>query len=606
VTSRERYRRAAATATTAGSCVLVVSLGELLVRSLAERPGDVLPVLAASLVLAVAAATGAAAASWFVRPVAAIAGLLTPVFWIVAYQALGPIPAAAWLVGCLALLAAAGGALAAATFAVTRTGFWGLLVGAAATVIAALAMHVAALPNPRPPPAGEHPDIVFLVMDATRRDHLSLYGYDRATSPALDRLAERAVVYDDAWSVAPWTSPSHASMFTGLLPAEHGSDGRNAPPLSGQPETLAAVLQRAGYRTAGFPANPNLVARGWSRGFDVYHPPWFTGRHSFIRPLNRFFLNAATRWRFDSSTRHVFARARRWWRANGDGPRFLFLNLLDPHDPYRPPEGDREHFLPGVDRDVAYSVSQSTSYYYARGPISPEDAAIITGLYDAEVRAMDRQLGLFFAWLDERGELFDTLVVITSDHGERLGERGRLGHLMEMDQHLLRVPLVVRYPARLTPRRVERRVQLNGLPGFILHTADLPAPEIMAARALQRRTDALAVAQHRHFGWYVKRIRRRNPRFDVAPYGGDWHFVADERYAWIGSNALAAGSGRLIDYRADDAGERDLSLELPQVVARLRRAAEALPQFDAASPASDEARLEATAQERLRALGYVD
>jgi arylsulfatase A-like enzyme len=597
--SRERCRSAAS----AGCSVLVVSLGELLVRSLVDRGGDVLPVLATSFVLAAAAAAGAAAASRFVRPDIAIAGVLTPVYWVVARHALAPIPAGAWLVGGLALIAAAGSALAAAAFAVTRAGFRGLLGGAAAMLIAALAVHVAGLPSPRPPPDGEHPDIVFLVMDATRRDHLSLYGYDRETSPALDRLAEKAVVYDDAWSVAPWTSPSHASMFTGLLPAEHGTDGRNAPPLSEQPETLAAVLRRAGYRTAGFPANPNLVADGWSRGFDVYHPPWYTGRHSFIRHLNRFFLSSASHWRVDSSTAHVFARARRWWQANGDGPRFLFLNLLDPHDPYRPPEGDRAHFMPGVDRDVAYSVEQSTSYYYASGPISPDAAAIITGLYDAEIRAMDRQLGLFFAWLSERGELDETLAILTSDHGERLGERGRLGHLMEMDQHLLRVPLVVHYPARLPPRRVERRVRLTGLPGFILYTAGIPAPEIMAARALQRPADALAMAQHRHFAWYIERIRRRNPRFDAAPYGGDWHFVADARYAWIGSTA---DSGRLIDYRADAALERDLSRELPQVAARLRRAAEGLPQFEAASPAGDEPPLEATAQEHLRALGYVD
>jgi arylsulfatase A-like enzyme len=597
------------TAAAAGCSVLVVSLGELLVRSLAERPGDVLPVLATGLVLAATAAAATAAASRFIRPDIAIAGVLTPVFWIVALDALAdlaPIPASAWLFGCLALIVAAGGALAAAAFARARAGFWGLGGGASATLIGALAVHAAGLPSPRPPADGEHPDIVFLVMDATRRDHRSLYGYGRETSPALDRLAERAVIYDDAWSVAPWTSPSHASMFTGLLPAEHGTAGRDAPPLSEQPETLMAVLQRAGYRTAGFPANPNLVAHGWSRGFDVYHPPWYTGGHSFIRYLNRFLLGSTMHWRIDSSTAHVFGRARRWWEANGDGPRFLFLNLVDPHDPYRPPEGDREHFLPGVDRDVADSVEQSTSYYYATGAISPDDAAIIPGLYDAEIRAMDRQLGLFFAWLGERGELDDTLAIITSDHGERLGERGTLGHLMEMDQHLLRVPLVVHYPARLTPRRVERRVRLTGLPGFILHTAGVPAPEIMAARALQRPTDSLAVAQHRDFGWYIGRIQRWNPSFDAAPYGGDWHFVADARYAWIGSSAHAAGSGRLIDYRADGDLERDLSRELPHVVERLRRAAEALPQFAAASPVADEPRLEATAQEHLRALGYVE
>ena len=172
-----------------------------------------------------------------------------------------------------------------------------------------------------------------------------------------------------------------------------------------------------------------------------------------------------------------------------------------------------------------------------------------------------------------------------------------------MDQHLLRVPLFVRYPPALEPGRVLERVQLVGLPGFLLATAGVEAPEPMASRSLTRRSGEPAVAQHRHFGWYIDRIHRSDPDFDATPYRGDWIFVADDDYALLWSPEQGPDTARLIDYRTDPDLAHDLSDRLPGVAARLRAVAEALPRFDArpspASPPSDR-----ELRERLEALGY--
>ena len=397
-------------------------------------------------------------------------------------------------------------------------------------------------------------------------------------------------------------------MFTGLLPGEHGVDGQDGAPFAEGLETLGGVLGRSGYRTAGFPANPNLHAEGWDRDFDVYHPPWLVGPHTLLALLNRHWIGtsfeerhrAPFEWTADRSTRRVFALARLWWRIHGDAPRFLFVNLLDPHYPYHPPEADRRRFLPDLSPEESYAVVQDVVHHTLARDLSAEDARILRGLYDAEVVSMDREIGRFVEWLDARGDLDDTILVITSDHGERLGERGTVGHLLEMDQHLLRVPLLVRFPRKLPPGRIEARARLDGLPGHILGLAGVETPEAMARTPLAG--GALAVAQHRYFGWFVERLQKRSPGFDASPYRGDWTFVADPHYALLWAPEQGAAAGRLVDFRADPDLARDLSAGRPEVLARLRAVAAGLPSFGAVEPRAPDAAL----REHLRALGYAD
>jgi arylsulfatase A-like enzyme len=396
--------------------------------------------------------------------------------------------------------------------------------------------------------------------------------------------------------------------------------------------TLTGILREQGYRTGGFPANPNLLAKGWSRDFDVYQPPWLVGRHTYISSLNRYLLGSEAAWGIRQDSGRVLSQARTWWHENTSGSRFLFVNLLDPHGPYWPSVEDRERFLPDVDAERAFEVGWDPFKYRAFPPLGSSEARIVGGLYDAEIAGMDRELGRFFDWLAQRGELNDCLVVITSDHGERLGERGRIGHLLDMDQHLLRVPLIVRYPPRIAPERPERLFQLTELPQLILTTAGFEVPISMQIRELAASASAsseggniqpssraegdaaesLIFAQHQFFDWYAERLLRKNPAFDLAEYRGNWTFVADTELGLLWSPERPRASAILFDYRTDPDLERNLIDLRPERFERLFTAASRIPAYvprasaQGANGGGDTDHVDEEIRRRLRALGYVD
>lgn len=486
-----------------------------------------------------------------------------------------------------------------AIFAVTVALWWRARPAIVIGATAALCLATVVPPDSRRPArkatsSSHRPDIVLLVMDTTRQDRLSIYGYPRSTTPHLERFAERAQVYDDAWSVAPWTSPSHASMFTGLLPAEHGVDGALAIPFPEGIATLPQVLSEAGYRTAGFPGNPNLYAPGWERGFDAYFPAEYQKHHSLIRVLNRL----SRRWRDPAAhamSDRLLARARRWWRDNEGAPRFLFVNLIDPHGPHIPTHPSYERFLPEVPLETALAVhARRRPDGSASPPWKAKETDILSRLYDAEIADMDERIGDFIAWLEARGELDDTLSVITSDHGERLGERGLVGHSLLMDPYLLRVPLLVRYPPKLEPERISRRVQLDGLAGFMLDTAGISGPLTMDNFDIR----AVAVAQLRPPESIVDDMVEVDPDFDAARFRRNWCFVARESFAleWP-----VGGTPVLTDLERDPHFEHDVSSEHPHATDRLLRIARELPDYERIETRDVDPEL----LDELKALGYV-
>jgi arylsulfatase A-like enzyme len=578
-----------------GRAALAGLLGALLILGGEEmhwrfqgQPADLSALLGASALVAVMAAVVAGLLGrWLPVAVAAILALLP-----VAAQSLAQaIPRQGWWWGAALspLLAGPVGWLAR-----RRLGLAGLAV-AAATVWGVAAHR----PMSWVAPAGDGPDILLVVLDTTRRDRLSLYGYPRPTSPALDAFARDAEVYEDAWSVAPWTPPSHASLLSGLLPGEHGVDGAHAAPLPADLLTLPAVLRHAGYVNGGFVANPNLLAPGWGSSFHQYLGPRRAGGHSLIRRFNERIGQDVL---LIESTPLVLAHARRFWAAHADRPRFVFVNLIDPHNPYLPPPDLLREAAPELTRDQALSLSLDPLEYHLDPGMDPRRRSQISRLYDGEVQAMDRELGRFLAWLEERQELDRTLVVITADHGERLGERGVIGHDLDLDPYLLRVPLVIRYPPAVAPGRIGRRVQLDGLPGYILDLAGVPAPEAMRRSALQNQNRELVVAQRQDPAYFLQRLRQRRPDLDVSSWRGDWYFVAGRRFAHVCRSGPPSPRCQLNDMDEDPDWERDQSETHPQELERLAAAGAGLPRFGKPRPAQMTAEL----REALRALGYVD
>jgi arylsulfatase A-like enzyme len=448
--------------------------------------------------------------------------------------------------------------------------------------------------------AHELPDIVLIVMDTTRADHLSVYGYPRHTTPCLEWISREGVVYENAFSPASWTPPGHASLFTGLLPSVHGTDGDSwsfDPPGP----SLAEALRASGYRTAAVMNNPQLASSlGWSRGFEFYHETW-TPPKPTIPQLIWMLEKRSDDWIWRGDTKRTMRIARRWWNGRPRNPRFLFLNLIDPHSPYGDNHSSKDMFLDDITRKAPEISNDSEDYdsglLRAQGPALKR---VIAG-YDGDIRYMDSCLESFLRWLKGRGELDHTLIAITSDHGERLGEKGLLGHQLGLDRVLLHVPLILRYPQKLGPKRAKQLVQTHGLYMTILNLVGKKAIGDQPARmpALDDQKLSVVVAQMRHQGEYLNSLLKRNPTFDTSPFAGDWASASEGDWKLHRSNA---GTIHLYNLLDDPAEEKDIAAAHPDVVKRLIPFIKGLPECTLLKKDKE---VPADLKDLLRSLGYI-
>ncbi|MGD8376654.1 MAG: sulfatase [Acidobacteriota bacterium] len=321
---------------------------------------------------------------------------------------------------------------------------------------------------PMPPgKATSKPQINFLVisLDTLRPDHLGCYGYDRDTSPFIDEFASKGTVFDQAFTTAPWTLPAHMSMFTSLYPSFHKLDRGNFVGSAHVDESealLAEELAAAGYRTAGFVSHPYLAGEwGYARGFDLYHDATMLAVHQTRRTLQ-------------------WMEWHRFHRNRGTAPAkfFLFLHYLDAHEPYGAPSPHGEMFVrdyKGALQPQDYMVTLFSDKEFE----NEEDFRYVIGLYDGEVHFLDANLGKIFRGLETFGFDGDTMVVVTSDHGEEFKDHGTMGHWHSLYDSELRVPLIVRYPpGGAGGRRVDYPVNLLDLFPTILELAGRkPVPE---------------------------------------------------------------------------------------------------------------------------------
>jgi arylsulfatase A-like enzyme len=313
------------------------------------------------------------------------------------------------------------------------------------------------------------PNVLLIILDTVRAASMSFHGYARNTTPELARRAGEGVVFEHAYTTAPWTLPSHAGMFTGQFPSALSTDWKA--PFDGRQATLAQAFRERGYRTGGFVANHFYTSweSGLTRGFDHYEDYLRTPKQVLLstsltqtrlfwallqgasmrdrgRALVRMNLRPLTMWTSDRKLAPVAVdQFLRWQSSLGTAPFFAFLNLYDAHLPYAPP--------------------------------SPYDAMFDGGRtpldrYDGAIAYTDQALGELFDELARRGVLDRTLVVVSSDHGEGFGEHGLSGHGKSLYRTELHVPLVMRYPRRVPAgTRVSTAVSLRDLPATLLELA---------------------------------------------------------------------------------------------------------------------------------------
>ncbi len=364
------------------------------------------------------------------------------------------------------------------------------------------------------PSAPTTPNVVLISLDTLRADHLGAHGYERDTSPRLDALAEQGVLFEEAYSSSSWTLPAHMTMLTGLPVSVHGacddrlwtrSDETGAPlpvPLHGT--FISEHLRAAGYATAGFYSWKYLEPQfGFGPGFDEYERLGHSFySHPVVGPLVEAAMAARDKEEYERlqgaypelfkdghpTAPEVVDRGLAWLtsncRANSDQPLFLFLHLFDIHDPYTPPPPfdrrfDSEYTGPIDGRHITSPDSP------VRGDMSARDLKHLVALYDGGIAWVDSEVGRFLDGLDELGMADDTLVIVTSDHGEEFYEHGHKTHRRQLYAESVHVPLIMRWPSALpASRRIAGPVGLIDIAPTILAAGGLVSPAAWPGRDL--------------------------------------------------------------------------------------------------------------------------
>lgn len=338
-----------------------------------------------------------------------------------------------------------------------------------------------------PPASPNLTNVLLIVVDTLRAKNLSIHGYDRRTTPQLERLAEVGVRFERAMATAPWTLPSHASMFTGRYPHELVVGWGT--PLDATHPTLAEVLAAHGYVTGGFAANPYYCTyeSGLDRGFAHYEDLKLTsGRIIGSSSIGRSVWSAdwcrqATGYEMlgRKSAAEVNVSFLQWIASNKERPFFAFLNYFDAHSPYLPPEPFKEKFGP--------SNADRNPLLWPERKWTADEVQAEMDAYDGTIAYIDEQLGKLIDELDRRGVLNNTLIIITSDHGEEFNEHGYMEHANSLYLASVHVPLVLYLPARVPANKsIREPATIRDIPATVVDLLGLSGEAAFPGASLAR------------------------------------------------------------------------------------------------------------------------
>ena len=363
-------------------------------------------------------------------------------------------------------------------------------------------------------PRGEMPNIVLISIDTTRRDHCSIYGYERDTTPSLRAFAKQGTSFDLAYAPTSTTGPTHATVFTSLYPIAHHVL-KNGLELSGKHETLAETLRAHGYQTASIVSSFVLHSKfGYAQGFTSYDDDFQLGEATVqVKSWEGHQLDGAA---FDRRADYTTDRAINWLENHRDSARpfFLFVHYFDPHDPYRPPGPFASRF--------------------ALAGHFPSRTQKAINLYDGEIAFMDQEIGNLLKSVKQLGLEGETLVVIFSDHGEGLMQHRHMAHGVNIYEEAVRVPLLFRWPGYIKrDRLLSSPVELTDLMPTILDLTGITpavrsfhgrslAASLCGRSSLDRERRVYTYRRHYEEG-IVWRTRVKGEKFGVRV--GPWKYI---------------------------------------------------------------------------------
>ena len=483
-----------------------------------------------------------------------------------------------------------------------------------------------------PRPTLKAPNILFVVWDTVRADRTSLYGYDKPTTPLTAAWAdEHGVVYDRAVSPHVWTLPSHASMFTALPGRTHGVDAGHIR-LEERFTTFVQVLEAIGYDTYSFCANPYIMQNsGLMRGFQQKDRPWGEAWSDAVQAHIQSKLvekdestPVSPSWKGGpGNNRYLYKEAGpvatdalfQWIdeRPEQDRPWFAFVNLMEAHIPRIPRLASRQAVMEPAVIERSYKVLQTTEHFHewmaGKRTYDELDLAAISGVYDASLIDLDAATHTMFERLQSEGLADNTIVVLTSDHGEQLGENDLLLHKYSVQSALSRVPLVISWPGHLEPGRNANLTSVSDALPIAFELGDVPIPEAVKKQIEDRPapvqdmvvTEFNAVAPHS-----LRKLFKKHPDVDRTPFSRTWIGGELDQFKFVqGSD----GTKKYFDMSKDPLETNDLGVandeKLQELKMALHRWKKAVPKYKKAAGDGADEGMDPELKEALKGLGYV-
>ncbi len=436
---------------------------------------------------------------------------------------------------------------------------------AAASLLAVLVGGCAQDPLP--------PNVVLVLIDTVRTDRLSLYGYEQPTTPELEKLGATGVVFEQAISHVPQTLPSTSSIMTGRFPSEHGVRVNGLFKLPDSALTLAEILQKSGYQTAGFASALPLDPRfGIGQGFDHYDADFKDSVLTHERGRSVAFQGNRHN-DFEQRADEATDKALTWLESRDvTRPFFLFVHYFDPHFPYTPPASQRKGFEP----------------------------------YDGEIAYTDQQIGRLVREIDRRTEGQPRVLVVAGDHGELLDpRRPKARHAGYLDEAVVRVPLLIQAPETLTePKRIAEQVALSDVAPTVLDLLGREIPATMSGTSLlplldgRRRPSKWVFLETLY--WQLEDGREDRARFGVR--ANDSRFLLDE----IRNGDDIERKESLTDLTVAPGQRRNI---LPEVEAteprRIEQLRKLIEEYRRLGRVADRMTLDPELESKLRKLGYL-
>jgi arylsulfatase A-like enzyme len=474
------------------------------------------------------------------------------------------------------------------------------------------------------------PNIILIVMDTVRADHLSCYGYFRKTTPNIDKIANQGVLFENAFSAAPWTPPSHASIFSGRYPSDHKTIGRNIS-LNKDVPVIPEILSQKHYRTIGITCCRMLNHEsGFSRGFDKYVDV------SAARKTTRDVMQSITRGP-DKGAYLANATIKKLLKEhiqkNKQQPFFMFINYFESHTPYDPPRPFKSKFCNKLTQSKIYlnefilrkflaktterfadnNLDISRLQFIASGgggfsfaakklSISDKEWAVVKSWYDGEINYLDSRIGELISFLKDSGIFENTILVLTADHGEIFGEHGLAVHPLCLYDSVLRVPLIFSGPPIANHgKRLSQIVSTVDIFPTILDIAGVKASDKIAGRTLypfnERQTHKSICAEYG--GLHLLSLRAKYVLEELNKIDQGCKCVRTDNYKYI----YSVDKEELYDVKNDPAEKVNLISKLPEKAQSLKKELQSSTDISFFGPKTFSDKTEML--NRLKALGYL-